>query len=679
MERYSNVSYACSSNNYQPPERRSLVAGRALGATLIAAIAVIIGQAGFGSLAIAQARQETGTHIDNTPPAQIISANHYDGKTDDLLTAGLGISGLAGGLVNLDDTLKPSYSSLRRRAIQQNYRGLIDVRTQSGFGTTYGPIDDIRIAGKEILAALPDPSGRGQFSALLQIPVKFNTQNACLVVVASSGSRGIFGALPTAGEWALQQGCAVVHTDKGTGTGIYALGGALGLGFDGQVLRDTADSALAFRPQYHAEDLAQSPLIAFKHAHSGANPEQHWGEHVLRAGKWGLSTLNRELPQPVLSTDNTLIVAVGISNGGGAVLRAIEQDSDNFFDGAIAAEPNIANNPQETITLQVSNDPVRVFRPLSLYEWSTWHALFQPCAVLAEELPTVPLGPLLSFRTAQLSQWCRSLHSEGLLQLSNQRESATSNLTDPKINTLAQAARARLLDLGVEPQALRLGALNVQFDLWQAVIATYASALSASEPAEHPCAIGFAATTGTGEARMIDSTTLALAFADSSGIAPTAGIELVARDAAGQYNTRQARSFETTQCLHGLTGTLQPAIEKMSMRGYRDSRPVLLLHGREDALVSVTHTSRAYAARSGDSGLRYYELRSVQHFDAFLPVPGMNFRPMQPALNTALRRLFAHLRNGSALPPSQVTDGDLSDSPGQATIFHANGTITIPK
>ena len=39
----------------------------------------------------------------------------------------------------------------------------------------------------------------------------------------SSGSRGVYGAIGTAGEWGLKRGCAVAYADKGTGMGVHDL------------------------------------------------------------------------------------------------------------------------------------------------------------------------------------------------------------------------------------------------------------------------------------------------------------------------------------------------------------------------------------------------------------------------------------------------------------------------
>ena len=43
------------------------------------------------------------------------------------------------------------------------------------------------------------------------------------MTATSSGSRGVYGAIGTAGEWGLKHGCAVAYADKGTGNGVHDL------------------------------------------------------------------------------------------------------------------------------------------------------------------------------------------------------------------------------------------------------------------------------------------------------------------------------------------------------------------------------------------------------------------------------------------------------------------------
>jgi hydroxybutyrate-dimer hydrolase len=64
----------------------------------------------------------------------------FDGSSDDLLTAGLGKSGLASkdapGYANAS---APTPAELRKNAIWANYRALVDMTAGGGYGTLYGP------------------------------------------------------------------------------------------------------------------------------------------------------------------------------------------------------------------------------------------------------------------------------------------------------------------------------------------------------------------------------------------------------------------------------------------------------------------------------------------------------------------------------------------------------------
>ncbi len=160
-----------------------------------------------------------------------------DGVTDDLATAGLGTSGLLGAPPAFVDPRHPTARELRRRAIYMNYRGLADLAAAPGSGPA--------VAGVELLVGLRSPVGPS--TAMLQIPRDFDAASPCLIAVASSGSRGIYGALPTAGGWGLRHGCAVVHTDKGTGSGVYDVASRRGVRIDG-TLAASGDPLLSFEP-----------------------------------------------------------------------------------------------------------------------------------------------------------------------------------------------------------------------------------------------------------------------------------------------------------------------------------------------------------------------------------------------------------------------------------------------
>src|SRR5262245_1086270 len=86
---------------------------------------------------------------------------HYDGVTNDLLTAGLGKTGLGSAVPpGFVDPLQPTAEELRRLAIYNNYRALIDPMPGGGYGTLYGPnvkadgtvtADEGKIAGDEFI------------------------------------------------------------------------------------------------------------------------------------------------------------------------------------------------------------------------------------------------------------------------------------------------------------------------------------------------------------------------------------------------------------------------------------------------------------------------------------------------------------------------------------------------
>ena len=78
----------------------------------------------------------------NALPAGIVNITGpatYDGSADDLLTAGLGKTGLAGTAPGVADASNPTAAELRRRAIYTNYRGVLDITAAGGYGTLYGP------------------------------------------------------------------------------------------------------------------------------------------------------------------------------------------------------------------------------------------------------------------------------------------------------------------------------------------------------------------------------------------------------------------------------------------------------------------------------------------------------------------------------------------------------------
>ncbi|MDB5881463.1 MAG: hydrogenase, partial [Ramlibacter sp.] len=78
-------------------------------------------------------------------------------------------------------------------------------------------------------------------------------------------------------------------------------------------------------------------------------------------------------------------------------------------------------------------------------------------------------------------------------------------------------------------------------------------------------------------------------------------------------------------------------------------------------LVPVNNNARAYAAfnrvvEGSASAVRYVEVTNAQHFDTFIPLSGFDTRfvPLHPYFNQSMDAMYAHLKNGAALPASQV-------------------------
>lgn len=71
--------------------------------------------------------------------ASSLQTTRYDGVSDDLLTAGLGKTGLAGPQPAIANPAAPTAAELRRLAIWANYRALVDISANGGYGRFWGP------------------------------------------------------------------------------------------------------------------------------------------------------------------------------------------------------------------------------------------------------------------------------------------------------------------------------------------------------------------------------------------------------------------------------------------------------------------------------------------------------------------------------------------------------------
>jgi hydroxybutyrate-dimer hydrolase len=543
---------------------------------------------------------------------------HRDG--DDLLSAGLGLRGLAGMSTRFALPASPTPEELRRRAIQSSWKGIADLGPLGGFGSLYGGVPDV--PGREFTTFASLPGARASHRVLAQVPDHFDRKRRCLVVTASSGSRGIYGSIALAGGWGLPRGCAVAYTDKGGGAGYFDLYDQTGVQLDGT--RTKAGSAtLEFEPN----DLSADAGIAVKHAHSGDNPEADWGRHVLQAAHFGLAMLDRAFPDEAPFTPaNTTIIATGLSNGGGAVLRAAGDDSDGIFDAVVALEPNIY---------------VRGAR--SFYDYATEAAVLLPAALAASEFDGVPFARVGVASPTAWALRCASLRAHGRLS-----------------SFLPGAQAAEALDIlragGWRDDVLATAAASTALDLWRAVTVAYASAYLKRDAAHMPGGFSYRTLPASGMAGPSDAIARAAWWADGSGVPPGAGVILAGgTDLSLDPTLPGVLSLRELQTGHGAeAGQLRAAIEATAADMPREGLPILIVHGAQDGLIPAAFSSEPYVKWLRDAGRTpvFWKVPYAQHFDSFLAFPDFGDRhaPLLPFGYAALDRAWTTVAEGRALP-----------------------------
>ena len=608
---------------------------------------------------------------------------------DDLLTGGLGATGLFLAAPTFASSLAPTAVELRRNAIHVNYRAVLDIQPAGGYGTLYGPnvsnagvvtASQGKVAGWEYIAY----AGPGNVTLMVQVPAGFDPGRACIVTATSSGSRGVYGAIGASGEWGLKQGCAVAYTDKGTGNGLHDLTtNQVGLIDGTRTDATTAGAASHFTAaltdaERAAINTATPNRIAYKHAHSQRNPEQDWGKNTLQAVRLAFYVLNEQFgvnrpegrKRVVLDRKNTIVIASGISNGATAALAAAEQDVNGLIDGVAVTEPNAQPRDVRRLRiLQGGAEQPTIGKPL--IDYFTVANLLQPCAA-ATLAPADSAGyafvPLIVI--SQAATRCASLAAKGLVSGATLAEQSAD-------------ARATLRAYGWLADSEPLQLSHYAFAT-PAIAVTYSNTYARASVADNLCGFSFAATSATGDPVPHLPTPQAPSFATGNGVPPSAGVNIVYNDAANAATPGAGKrdlfaaspssgaldlALDGALCQrdlitgHGaLAHRVHHSVDDVLLDGKLRGKPTLIVHGRADALIPVNHSSRAYygmhrmAEGRGRSAMSYIEVTNAQHFDAFLSFPGYPERyvPLHVYLIRSLNAMHAHLTQGTALPPSQV-------------------------
>ena len=610
----------------------------------------------------------------------------YDGATNDLLTAGLGKTGLGGAAPAVADPLNPTALELRKLAIFNNYRAILDITAAGGYGTLYGPNVDAkgaittgegRIAGVETIAYSDDGTGRQNVTMMVQVPDTFNPASPCIVTGTSSGSRGIYGAIGSSGEWGLKNGCAVAYTDKGTGSGIHDLqndtvNGQNGVRTDATAAgKNSIFTAFLTAIERSAFNTLWPNRFAVKHAHSQQNSEKDWGKFTLQSVEFAYFVLNEKYGDLArdgtsglkkLSPANTIVIASSVSNGAGAALAAAELDTQGLISGVAVAEPQIQLVPDARLSV-TRGATTTAGTGRSLYDYSTLANLLQPCAALVSPATNV----FNTVSTTIATNRCTALAASGVITGTTTAQQAAS-------------AMAALVTAGWPPESNDLQASHYSFATLPVTL-TYANAYGRFSVKDNLCDYSYAAT-GTaapsvGAPVPASAAALVLSFGTANGIPPTVGINIVNNLSAGgplldaaslsggavpDYNAPGAlclRELAVGSSANALR--VQAGVKEVLRTANLQGKPAIIVHGRDDTLVPVSFTSRPYfglnkIVEGSRSKLTYIEVANAQHFDAFLGFPGYNARqlPLHRYYIQAMDLMYANLKSGAALPASQV-------------------------
>lgn len=642
----------------------------------------------------------------NTVPAGLSGAiveKVYDGSTDDLLTAGLGKTGLMAATAPAYAVpATPTASELRRNAIYNNYRALVDYTAAGGMGVLYGPNIDLnggntlgegKIAGREYIATSDDGTGRQNVTLMVQVPDSFQASRPCIVTATSSGSRGVYGAIGTAGEWGLKRGCAVAYTDKGSGNGLHDLTSGAVVARDGTMLNaSTAAGKAIFQSAAAASDVAAFNTatpnrVAYKHAHSQQNPEKDWGKNTLDAVRLAFYVLNERYGTATaadpskkartITPANTIVIASSVSNGGGAALAAAEQDTEGLIDGVAVSEPNAQPGANTSLTIQQGAATVATHSK-PLIDYFTYANLYQPCAALSASAG----NPLTLLAAASVQNRCSALAARGLL-------SATT------LAAQADEALAKLNRYGWQAENNFFQQSHFRYAT-NSIVVTYVNTYGRFSVTDSVCGFSMANTTAIGDVAAQVATNQAGVFANGNGVPPITGIANLVYDrsvggakldflAVSPTSNTADFALDGALCMRSLvtgkdeatgaalTGTLKTqsdrviaGINEVQLTAKLRSKPTIIVAGRSDTLLPINHTARAYFGKNQLSDaaadaakVRYIEVTNAQHFDTFIAfgaLLGYDTRavPLHPYLNQALNAMWNHLTTGAALPVSQV-------------------------
>jgi len=325
--------------------------------------------------------------------------------------------------------------------------------------------------------------------------------------------------------------------------------------------------------------------------------------------------------------------------------------------------------------------------------------------------PAAQGSPAAAFVSAAIAtNRCTSLKNKGYI-------------TGGTTTELATDAMNKLLAFGYQPESNLLHASMYAFAT-PSIAFTYTNTYGRFSVKDNLCGLSYGATDATTFKPVpIGAASLAQVFGTGNGIPPNSTINIINNNAVGGPANSPASisastgvadfNIDSADCQRQLwTGSdafaqrVKQGVAEVYRAANLHGKPAIIVHGRNDALIPVSFTSRPYygmnkTVEGANSKLSYIEVTNAQHFEAFIDNAAFAgydtmFVPLHYYFLKAMDAVYANLKSSTPLPPSQVvhttprggTAGQappitaanvppISSTPSAAITFSGN-TVTIP-
>jgi hydroxybutyrate-dimer hydrolase len=319
-----------------------------------------------------------------------------------------------------------------------------------------------------------------------------------------------------------------------------------------------------------------------------------------------------------------------------------------------------------------------VGKPLA--DYFAFANVYQPCALLSSQAGlSLHAAFWPAAYTASAQNRCAALAAKGLV-------------TGATLAEQADDALAKMQAYGWLPDSNFLQQSHFRFAT-NSIAVTYTNTYGRFSVLDNLCGFSMANTDANGNVVPQVPTTQAGLFSTGNGVPPTSGINLVYNESVGgakldflatspstgtadfaldgalcQRSLVTGRDADTGKPHKGdmkaKSDSVREGIKEVQLGARTHGKPVLVVAGRDDALLPFNHASRAWFAKNQAGGgktsdVRYIEVTNAQHFDSFIALgffTGYDVRyiPLHVYFNRAMDALWANLKTGAELPPSQV-------------------------